>query len=142
MTCITRIRGYGGNCATGTSNNQLYNLTYPGICTVAQTPGCAGGLVSPRYPDGTIYSAHYFSSVISLTYEGCDNSPPPDQPYDCLNGGCVPKTTYNTPGVFATLAACQSGCAKNSDCVGECVSTGELAALQQAANNLQTKFCK
>jgi hypothetical protein len=60
---------------------------------------------------------------------------------DCLNGGCIPKTTYNTPGVYASLAACQSGCAKNSNCTGECISTGELAALQQAANNLQTKFC-
>jgi hypothetical protein len=64
------------------------------------------------------------------------------QSYDCINGGCVPKTTYNTPGVFATLAACESGCAKNSNCTGECVSTSELAALAQAANTLQSKNCK
>jgi hypothetical protein len=65
-----------------------------------------------------------------------------NQPYDCVNGGCVPKTTYNTPGVYATLAACQSGCAKNSNCTGECVSSDEIAALQQAANNLQARLCK
>jgi hypothetical protein len=74
---------------------------------------------------------------------GCPpTSVDPEQPYDCLNGGCVPKTTYNTPGIFSTLAACLSGCAKNSNCTGECVSAEEIAALQQAANKLQSKICK
>ncbi len=62
-------------------------------------------------------------------------------PCDCVNGGCVPKTTYNTPGVFPSLAACQSGCAKNSNCTGECVDPSEIAALGQALNTLQSKFC-
>jgi hypothetical protein len=62
--------------------------------------------------------------------------------YDCINGGCVQKGTYNTPGVFDSLAACQSGCAKNSNCTGECVPADEIANLQQALNNLQSKFCK
>jgi hypothetical protein len=61
---------------------------------------------------------------------------------DCVNGGCVPQTTYNTPGVFANLAACQSGCAKNSNCTGECVDPVEIAALKQAVNTLQSKICK
>ncbi len=67
--------------------------------------------------------------------------PPPDLKYDCLNGGCIPKTTYNTPGVFPSLAACQSGCAKNSNCTGECVSADELAALQQAAGTVRSRLC-
>jgi hypothetical protein len=65
-----------------------------------------------------------------------------DQPCDCLNGGCVPKTTYNTPGIYVNLAACQSGCAKNSNCTGECVDPAEIAALKQAVNTLQSKICK
>jgi hypothetical protein len=74
---------------------------------------------------------------------GCDcGGIASNQPYDCVNGGCIPKTTYNTPGVFASLAACQSGCAKNSNCTGECVSTDEIAALQQAASALQARLCK
>jgi hypothetical protein len=73
-----------------------------------------------------------------LYLKGCG----PAGPYDCINGGCLPKTTYNTPGVFASLAACQSGCAKNSNCKGECVSADELAALQQAAANLKARYCK
>jgi len=74
---------------------------------------------------------------------GCvPTSVPPDQPFDCINGGCVAKTTYNTPGVFANLAACRSGCAKNSNCAGECVSPAQIAALQSATNNLISRYCK
>lgn len=65
----------------------------------------------------------------------------PAMPCDCINGGCVPKNTYNTPGVFATLDACQSRCAKNSNCTGECVDPAEIAAHQQAINNLKAKIC-
>jgi hypothetical protein len=79
-------------------------------------------------------------SVISVEPYDCDGITP-NQPYDCVNGGCVPKVTYNTPGVFETLAACQSGCAKNSNCTGECVDPAEIAAHQQAINNLKAKIC-
>ncbi len=80
-------------------------------------------------------------SVTSVESYNCDGVSP-NQAYDCINGGCLPKTTYNTPGIYANLAACQSGCAKNSNCKGVCVSPEELAALQQAANQLQSKVCK
>lgn len=72
---------------------------------------------------------------------GCGGGVDPNKPCDCINGGCVPATTYGTPGVFPNLAACQSGCAKNSNCTGECVSPEEMAALQQAANNLRGRLC-
>ena len=71
----------------------------------------------------------------------CSGEVSPNQAFDCLNGGCIPKSTYGTPGTFANLTACQYGCAKNSDCKGECVSAEELAALQQAASALQAKIC-
>jgi len=66
----------------------------------------------------------------------------PTVAHDCINGGCIPSTTYNTPGIFANLAACQSGCAKNSNCVGECVSAAQIAALQAATSNLISRYCK
>jgi hypothetical protein len=75
---------------------------------------------------------------------GCGAPPPtldPGVPCDCINGGCLPKTTYNTPGKYASLALCQAGCAKDSVCVGECVSPSDLAALQQAANLVKSKLC-
>ena len=86
------------------------------------------------------YCAYPTESIVNVSPSDCEQISP-DQKYDCVNGGCVPKTTYNTPGVFASLAACQSGCATNSNCLGECVEATELAALQQAANALQSKFC-
>jgi hypothetical protein len=72
---------------------------------------------------------------------GCVPADNGDKPCDCINGGCINASTYNTPGKYANLSACQSGCAKDSNCIGECVSQPELAALQQAANNLQSKIC-
>ncbi len=86
------------------------------------------------------YCAYTYESIVSNTFADCDGISP-DRPCDCVNGGCVPKTTYNTPGIFPTLAACQSGCAKNSNCTGECVDPAEIAALGQALNTLQSKFC-
>lgn len=78
----------------------------------------------------------------SLTVDGASpDGVNPDQGFDCINGGCVPKTSYNTPGLFASLAACQAGCAKNSTCMGECVSAEELAALQQAASTVRSRLC-
>lgn len=61
--------------------------------------------------------------------------------YDCINGGCVPSTSYNTAGFYANLAACESGCAKNSPCNGECVGAAEIAELQQAAANIKSRLC-
>jgi hypothetical protein len=140
--CITRIIGIGINsCQDPKSNQTSYNLVYPGRWTLVPRPNC-GGTVAPRSSGGTIHPDHNFSSVSSITYEGCNNGPDPEQPCDCVNGGCVPQMTYGTPGVFPNLAACQSGCAKNSNCTGECIDPAEIAALQQAAATLQAKICK
>jgi hypothetical protein len=68
--------------------------------------------------------------------------PLPLSPHDCINGSCIPQLQYSTPGQYPNLTACQSGCASNSNCVGECVSPQQLAALQAAADILKTKFCK
>lgn len=87
---------------------------------------------------------HGYQSGDSISYENFPNScscEPTISSYDCVNGGCVPKATYGTPGVFSTLAACQAGCAQNSPCTGECVDPAEIAAHRQALNNLQSKFC-
>ena len=107
---------------------------------------CGGGqfVPVPYFGDSTSNSTKSGSFVIvscSKCSGCCTDAINPDQACDCVNGGCVPKATYNTPGAFATLAACQSGCAKNSNCAGECVDPAELAALQQAASNLQSKIC-
>jgi len=85
-------------------------------------------------------------SITETSRGNCTNCGAPiplrdDQPYDCLNGECLPSVVYGTPGIFTSRGTCESGCAKNSDCTGECVSAEEIAALQQAANNLRGRLC-
>jgi hypothetical protein len=66
----------------------------------------------------------------------------PEEPYDCVNGACLPARTYSTPGRYPNIAACQAACIRDSNCTGQCISTAELATLQQGANELQAKFCR
>jgi hypothetical protein len=49
------------------------------------------------------------------TYGNCDSCGAVF--YDCINGECIPKTTYNTPGHYETLAACQAEC---GTCENQC----------------------
>lgn len=79
--------------------------------------------------------------------QGCDNYVPPaplspQNPHDCINGNCLPKSVYGTPGIFASLSACESGCAKNSNCTGECIPSGEINNLRAAVVSLQKQVCK
>jgi hypothetical protein len=64
-----------------------------------------------------------------------------ESPHDCVNGECVPQANYGTAGIYSSLEACMSGCARNSDCTGECIDSMELANLQQAVNTLQSRIC-
>lgn len=66
----------------------------------------------------------------------------PSQPHDCINGNCLPSTTYKTMGFYSNLADCQSGCAKNSKCAGECVPQNEIENLRTAVTKLRSRICK
>ena len=143
MACQTTVYGQGGDCPTGGPLGNFGSYVFAGKWTQTTVNVCSRSWIGIKdangvnHPNSTYYAFH--PSGFSITYQGCDIVP--NQPYDCVNGGCVPKETYKTPGAFASLAACQSGCAKNSNCTGECVNPAELAALQQAASNLQSKIC-
>jgi hypothetical protein len=143
MACTTTVIGFNANCATGGSGGIQVSRTYDGYVTLVNSIVCGRTWLVPKYPNGTLSSTDYFSSVVSISRAG-DCQPPidPSGSYDCINGGCIAKSIYNTPGVFSNLSACQSGCAKNSNCIGECVPLEEIAALKQAANNLQARYCK
>jgi hypothetical protein len=144
MACTTTINGVGADCSgQGGSNGITYNLTYDGKVSLTTVSSCGYSWSAPKMPDGTTHPSHRFSTINSITYSSdCNGGVSPNQKYDCVNGGCVPAATYGTAGSYANLAACQSGCAKNSPCKGECVESAELAALQQAANQLQARNCK
>jgi hypothetical protein len=111
--------------APGTTSNVSYNTAPAGF-----------GGYSVSIANVEIWPGHYFP-VNSCKWEAI----PDAYPCDCINGVCLPSSTYNTPGVFATIAACDAGCAKNSECAGECVSAEELNTLQRAANSLQSIIC-
>jgi hypothetical protein len=140
MACLVRIYGAGLNCANGSSLGNFSSINYPEGTTLEPIITCGWPSLRPKINgvlQGSDYAYH--PAGVTVTPVGC--GPDPSSAYDCINGGCVPKATYNTPGKYANLAACESGCAKDSKCTGECVSSAELAALQQAANNLQSKIC-
>jgi len=98
--------------------------------------------------DNNVVDRYFNSAAVSeVDRSECINCGPPspltpNQPYDCINGACLPKITYSTPGKYANLAACNSGCAKDSNCTGECIPTADLAALQTATTNLISRYCK
>ncbi len=129
------------NCANGTGSAYLCSE----LIEYRSGGNCGGGyFYSPDLGFDQNNASEISGSVIQVSMSNCPNCGPVialNQPCDCINGGCVPKTTYNTPGVFPTLAACLSGCAKNSNCTGECVDPAEIAAHQQAINNLKAKIC-
>lgn len=144
MSCTTTVRGQGGNLSTCGSNNTNHVITYPGRIVLRMLPYPSPGNCSflrPVNEQGITIGSDGFTSVQSITYSaGCE--PLRESAYDCLNGGCIPKSAYGTPGVFANLANCLSGCATNSTCRGECVSPEQIAALQQAANAVRPRLCK
>jgi hypothetical protein len=117
------------------------------VSVVASGNSC--GPVALRATSGKFNDNNSTCKTLSISVVNCSNcsdccssSLDPAQPCDCLNGGCVAKTTYGTPGKYPSLAACESGCAKDSNCIGECVSVAEIASLQQAASNLRSRLCK
>jgi hypothetical protein len=108
--------------------------------------GVCGGVILVDAEGRSAANPAYYSAISQAVEQvscsncsGCCQNP--DVVCDCVNGGCVPATTYNTPGVYASLAACQSGCAQNSPCTGECVDPAEIAALNQAISSLRPRIC-
>jgi hypothetical protein len=140
MACQTLFTGEGGSCTTGLGLGNLVTYTLAGIWTMGSFSACGHSWVAlyqngVKHPDSNYL---FYPPTATIAYAGCGNSV---GKYDCVNGGCVNSATYSTPGIFATLAACQSGCAKNSTCTGECVSAEDLANLQQAAGIVQSRLC-
>ena len=141
MTC----QQFTGTYSTG--NNYVgIDLQVVTASAAIQAQGYPLMLVASFWPDG--FDGEGYGVRGDDAYVISDLSPDdlrcgdPANRHDCLNGRCIPRTTYNTPGKYRTLAACVGGCAKESPCDGECVSEAEITALQQAANNLKAKFCK
>lgn len=73
-----------------------------------------------------------------------------EEPYDCLNGICVKKDVYNTPGIFASLADCQAICTSNGCLPPDpnycppgkvCIKDVEWSQIEQLTNQNRAKHC-
>lgn len=78
--------------------------------------------------------ASSITSQVSCT--GCSES---NTQYDCVNGGCVLKTKYNTPGLYQSLAECQLAC--GAGCSGKCISNDDWSQIEGLAGQLRNKNC-
>ncbi|MFM6269739.1 MAG: hypothetical protein ACKPFA_25050, partial [Dolichospermum sp.] len=49
---------------------------------------------------------------VSGSCNGCEAPPPPPPSprYDCINGSCLNKTQYGTPGIYESISACEQNC--------------------------------
>lgn len=61
------------------------------------------------------------------------------QKYDCLNGVCVTQETYDSPGLYASVAECEQAC--GPECNGKCLSNEEWDKITSLANRLKSKNC-
>ncbi|BAY21692.1 hypothetical protein NIES2100_14490 [Calothrix sp. NIES-2100] len=59
--------------------------------------------------------------------------------YDCINGACIPSTTYSTPGIYANLEACEVAC--GTGCSGVCISNSDWAKIEGLSSQLKNKNC-
>ncbi|WGV23367.1 hypothetical protein [Halotia branconii] len=59
--------------------------------------------------------------------------------YDCINGICVKKTVYNTPGFYTTISDCETAC--GTGCSGKCISNAEWSQIQGLSSQLKNKNC-
>lgn len=75
--------------------------------------------------------ASSITSQVSCT--GCEAE------YDCVNGACIKKTVYNTPGFYKSLAECETAC--GTGCSGKCLSNQEWSQITDLANKLKQKNC-
>jgi hypothetical protein len=105
---------------------------------------CGGGFFISRdlgvnQDNGSVLSGNL--KRVGLSNCADCNGIKPEEPYDCINGTCLPARTYQTPGRYQNIAECQSGCLRDSNCTGECIPVAEIARLEQGAQALTAKFC-
>jgi len=62
-----------------------------------------------------------------------------NQSYDCINGACIKKNIYSTPGLYGSLEDCQKAC--GTGCSGKCVGNSEWAQIEEYSGELKSKNC-
>ena len=73
------------------------------------------------------------SSIVSQEYCGTEDF------FDCINGACVKKEVYSTPGIYQGIEECEVAC--GSGCSGKCLSNSEWSKINSLASQLKSKNC-
>ncbi|MGV0102511.1 hypothetical protein NSTCB13_01038 [Nostoc sp. DSM 114160] len=132
--------GTGGGSAelraTGTDNRVLLS-----------TPGLSA------YPPARIYTK---SKSFTKTDPSCTSNTSYQEKYDCINGQCKISTTYNTPGLYQSLADCQAACANGGACASGkqcvdpttfipsgkvCIDQGEFDSIEALISKIGSEVC-
>lgn len=125
--------------ATGGINNAA-NLIVDGV--IQNGPSYqywSGGIYSrgiEQVPDVTSTEGN-----VSGSCNGCKGPPPPPPSarYDCVNGSCLEKGRYSTPGIYESLSECEQNCGPG--CGGVCVSNTDWAKISSLVAMLKNKDC-
>ena len=92
-------------------------------------------------PSGPAMVGAYSITQVSGPGEctSADPPPPPSSRWDCINGSCLVKSQYGTPGIYESLSACEQNCGPG--CGGVCVSNADWAKISSLASQIKNKDC-
>ena len=151
MTYRVKVIGssYGGGCFVYSEDDiytDLGNKSHPNFSLVITATGLACGGYSFNVVDGNTGAIAYSSTSpaknvhLSIVDNDTGNEyVPPTEKYDCINGACVKKTVYKTPGIYSSLSECETAC--GTGCSGKCISNSEWAQIEGLSNQLKNRNC-
>ncbi|MBN3926114.1 hypothetical protein [Nostoc sp. NMS4] len=142
---------YGGGCFAYPEDDvyaDLGNKSHPNFSLVVIETGIACGGYSFKIVDNADGSTIYTStspaknvhlSIVNNDTGGEYTPPTPTDKYDCINGACIKKTVYSTPGIYQSLSECETAC--GTGCSGKCVSNADWAQIEGLSNQLKNRNC-
>lgn len=94
----------------------------------------------PKADAQYVPTGHLVNGGIQGQCSSCEQQEtPPSAKYDCINGACLPSTTYSTPGIYANLSECEINCGPG--CSGVCISNQDWTQIEGLASQLKNKNC-
>lgn len=163
MACfIVQTQGIGAGCApSGNYTTRIDNVntvTFENRIVPSNMPfaGCPYRYLVvdgvSRFPDFTGGSAGGTGTIIEID---CATGQPLPK-YDCINGTCVLKNVYNTPGIYESLEECEAACGNQPMCSAPfecidpsnfcphgkvCIPQSEWNQIEGLSNQLKQRNC-
>jgi hypothetical protein len=112
----------------------------PGGTGFGPCPSIQQWITRARNPaTGEILAQANSSTCHNLNWKRYENTCPASTSYDCINGACISKVIYNTPGMYESLEVCETAC--GTGCSGKCISNSDWVQIEGLANKLKQKNC-